>query len=145
MPGGFSRDDFLIDHDARTATCPAGHTVAISARGWASFGARCAACPLLQRCTASRQGCRLELSEHDRELVEARRAWRDGDFTAEYRRWRPMVERTIAWLVADGHRRVRYRGIRKNQLGLSMRVAAVNLRRLIRLGLERDGAWVLAA
>ena len=25
MPGGFVRDDFLVDHDARTVTCPAGH------------------------------------------------------------------------------------------------------------------------
>ena len=27
VPGGFDRDDFIIDHPARTATCPAGHTV----------------------------------------------------------------------------------------------------------------------
>ena len=26
--------------------------------------------------------------------------WRDGDFADDYRQWRPMVERTIAWLVA---------------------------------------------
>ena len=30
-----------------------------------------------------------------------------------------MVERSIAWLVADGNRRVRYRGVVRNQLGLS--------------------------
>jgi hypothetical protein len=40
-------------------------------------------------------------------------------------RWRPMVERSMAWLVAIGHRRVRYRGVARNQLGLSLRVAAV--------------------
>ena len=34
-----------------------------------------------------------------------------------------------------GHRRVRYRGVERNQLGLTMRVAAINLRRLINLGL----------
>jgi IS5 family transposase len=42
-----------------------------------------------------------------------------------------MVERSIAWLVANGHRRVRYRGLARNQLGLLLRVAAVNLRRLL--------------
>jgi hypothetical protein len=56
-----------------------------------------------------------------------------------------MVERSIAWLVASGHRRVGYRGIERNQLGLSLRVAGLNLRRLINLGLDHNGAWVLAS
>ena len=56
-----------------------------------------------------------------------------------------MVERSIAWLVADGCRRVPYRGIARNDQWWSLRVAAVNLRRLLVLGLARhDGAWVLA-
>lgn len=54
------------------------------------------------------------------------------------------MERSIAWLVADGHRRVRYRGVARNQLGLSLRVAAINLRRLINLGLDHRQGWVLA-
>jgi len=54
-----------------------------------------------------------------------------------------MVERSIAWLVADNHRRVRYRGVHKNQLGLSLRVAALNLRRLVNLGLHHNGSWAL--
>ena len=56
-----------------------------------------------------------------------------------------MVERSISWLVADRHRRVRYRGIERNQLGLTIRVAAINLRRLVNLGLTRDGPnWSIA-
>jgi IS5 family transposase len=144
VPGGFDRDDFTIDHDAGTATCPAGHTVAITDKGNALFRIRCRGCPLAGRCTTSPHGRTLQVSPHDRELVEARRAWREGHFAAEYRRWRPMVERSIAWLVADNHRRVRYRGVRKNQLGLAHRVAAVNLRRLLNLGLRHDGGWILA-
>jgi hypothetical protein len=55
-----------------------------------------------------------------------------------------MVERSIAWLVADGCRRVPCRGIARND-PWSLRVAAVNLRRLLVLGLARhDDAWVLA-
>jgi hypothetical protein len=66
-------------------------------------------------------------------------------FQQSYRRWRPMMERSIAWLVADGCWRVPYRGIERNDLWWSLRVAAVNLRRLLVLGLARhDGAWVLA-
>ncbi|MGH3658875.1 MAG: transposase, partial [Micromonosporaceae bacterium] len=45
VPGGFTRDDFVIDHDARTATCPGGHTVPIAPKGGASFGPRCQRCP----------------------------------------------------------------------------------------------------
>jgi hypothetical protein len=38
-----------------------------------------------------------------------------------------------------------YRGIGRNSLGWSLRVAAVNLRRLLVLGLAgQDRAWVLA-
>jgi IS5 family transposase len=144
VPDGFNRDDFKVDHDARTASCPAGHTVTITANGYATFGVRCRGCPLRERCTTARTGRVLRIREHDKELVEARRAWRDGDFRDDYRQWRPMVERSIAWLVTHGHRRVRYRGIERNQLGLSHRVAAINLRRLINLGLTRDGpTWIL--
>ena len=65
-------------------------------------------------------------------------------FAAEYRQHRPMVERSISWLVSRGQRRVRFRGVERNQQGLSMRVAALNLRRLVNLGLVHDGAWRLA-
>jgi hypothetical protein len=66
-------------------------------------------------------------------------------FQQSYRRWRPMVERSLAWLVADGCRRVPYRGIGRNDLWWSLRVAAVNLRRLLVLGLtRRDETWALA-
>ena len=40
-------------------------------------------------------------------------AARDAEWLAEYRQHRPMVERTIAWLTR-GNRRVRYRGVTKN-------------------------------
>jgi IS5 family transposase len=143
MPGGFDRDDFVIDHTARTATCPAGHTVTITTKGRATFGTRCRSCPFRDRCTTRAAGRILHISEHDDELVEARRAWQAGDFMDDYRRWRPMVERSIAWLVADNHRRVRYRGLTKNQLALSMRIAALNLRRLVNLGLHHNGTWAL--
>jgi IS5 family transposase len=145
VPDGFDRDDFVIDHDARTATCPAKVTVTITASGAATFGTRCRGCTLLDRCTRSKTGRTLKIKEHDLELVEARRAWRDGDFADDYRQHRPMVERSLAWLVARGHRRVRYRGIDRNQHALSVRVAAINLRRLVNLGLTRGPTgWALS-
>jgi IS5 family transposase len=141
--GRFSRDDFTVDHTARTVTCPAGHTVPISTNGGARFGRRCDDCPLRERCTTAQTGRQLEITAHDAELAEARRAWRDGDFTDDYRRWRPMVERSLAWLVRPG-RRVAYRGVARNQIWLAHRAAAVNLQRLITLGLDHNGTWVMA-
>jgi IS5 family transposase len=144
VPGGFDRDDFVVDTDAGTATCPAGHTVRLTPGRSAVFGAFCRGCPLLRRCTRSKKGRTLHVHHFDAELVESRRAWRDGDFADDYRQWRPMVERSIAWLVAKGNRRCRFRGVQANRLGLSLRAAAINLRRLVNLGLtRRRGKWKL--
>jgi IS5 family transposase len=140
--GRYNRDDFTVDHHARTATCPAGVTVKITATGTAPFGVRCRGCPLRTRCTTSRTGRTLVLTAHDTELVEARRAWRDGDFADDYRRWRPMVERSLAWLVRPG-RRVAYRGLARNRLWLAHRAAAINLQRLVNLGLTNTNGWQL--
>ena len=55
-----------------------------------------------------------------------------------------MIERTIAWLTR-GNRRLRYRGIVKNDQWLHHRAAALNLRRLVTLGLDHTGTnWAIA-
>jgi len=144
IAGGFTVDDFTVDHAAGTATCPNGLTRTISRSGWATFGAACTGCPLRARCTRSRAGKTLRVSAHDARSRAARRAARDPDWLAEYRQHRPMVERTIAWLTR-GNRRLRYRGVIKNDHWLHHRAAALNLRRLINLGLGHDGtAWALS-
>jgi len=145
VAGGFSRDDFVIDHHAHSVTCPAGHTVGITAKGNARFSRYCVDCPLRSRCTNAVAGKTLHIRDHDDELVFARQAFRDPVVLDHYRRHRPMVERSIAWLVARGHRRVRYRGVDRNQLWLSTRLAALNLRRLLNLGLHnQDEGWAIA-
>jgi IS5 family transposase len=144
IDSGYTRDDFTVDHDQRTVTCPQGHTVNITAQGAATFGTRCRQCPLRQRCTTSKTGRNLKISDHDDELVAARQAWRDKTFMDDYRQYRPMVERSIAWIVTNGHRRIRYRGVEANRAQLALRVAAINLRRLVNLGLNHNaGAWAI--
>jgi hypothetical protein len=55
-----------------------------------------------------------------------------------------MVERTIAWLVTNNSRRVRCIGVDANRLDLGLRAAALNLRRLINLGLNHNGTtWAI--
>jgi hypothetical protein len=145
VAGGFTTHDFRIDHQAGLLRCPAGQVAPITSSGQASFARWCQHCPLRRRCTTAKRGRTIRLHPHEGELRAARRQAVTRTFQQSYRRWRPMVERSLAWLVADGCRRVPYRGIERNDLWWSLRVAAVNLHRLLVLGLaRRDSVWVLA-
>ncbi|MFJ2777934.1 transposase [Kitasatospora sp. NPDC087315] len=145
VAGGFVLDDFRIDTIAGTATCPAVHTVPLSPdRGLAlartaNFGRHCTGCPLRERRTTSQTGRNLRIQPGYDLRRTARRqaaepAWQDA-----YRRWRPPVERAVAWLVGHGNRRLRYRGTIKNNAWLHIRGAALNLRTLTNLGLTHNG------
>jgi IS5 family transposase len=143
IPGGFTIDDFTIDTTARTVTCPNGLTVNINRTGSAVFGARCHRCPLRQLCTTAIRGKQVKVHHHHDLLAAARAHALTPEFTEPYRKHRPMVERSIAWLIRRGGRKVRYRGIARNRIGLAHRCAAVNLQRLINLGLGWDNGWQL--
>ena len=145
VAGGFTLDDFDIDQQAATVTCPEGITVTISRGRTARFGAACKACPVRSRCTNAKGGRVIVLHAHHQLLADARAQADTDDFYDTYRRLRPMIERTIAWLVKDNHRRLRYRGTERNQLAWSHRCAAVNIRRLLALGLTHNGdRWTIA-
>ena len=144
VEGGFTIDDFVVDHQARTATCPAGMTRQVTSKGNVTYGIACRDCPLASRCTNSARGRKLTIGQHDQLQREHRKRATDEGFQAVYRQHRPMVERSIAW-ITRGNRRVPYRGIVKNNNWLHHRTAALNLRRLLALGLTiQDGAWTLA-
>jgi hypothetical protein len=148
VPGGFTIDDFTVDETAGQVTCPAGHTRRITATRNVVFGAVCSGCPLRQQCTTSKDGRTLRLHPHDAVLRAARRSWAtDRALRETYRQHRPMVERSIAWLVGirGRCRRVPYRGVAANTWWLHTRTAALNLRRLLNLGLANtNGIWTLA-
>jgi hypothetical protein len=148
VEGGFSCDDFTVDEQAGTVTCPAGRTRPLSASRTATFGALCRDCPLRARCTTSKTGRSLTLHERDDLLRAARADWAaDPDLREDYRQHRPNVERTVAQVATQGGRRIklRYRGTAKNNAWLKHRTAALNLRTLLSRGLTRvDAAWALA-
>lgn len=148
VAGGFTLDDFTVDEAAATMTCPNGVTRPISVGRRVTFGAACRDCPLRARCTTSKTGRKPTVHEHDSVLRQARRQWRDDpDLRVVYRRHRPMVERSIAWLVGPKHRcrKLRYRGVAANDQWLHTRMAGLNLRRLLNLGLFRvEGVWAIA-
>ncbi len=144
VEGGYSIDDFDIDAQARTVTCPAGVTVSFTPKGHAHFGNRCRSCPVRARCTTAAAGRTIRLHPHHDLLAAARAQARTSEFQRAYTTHRPMAERTIAWLVRN-NRRCPYRGTRKNRHWLTLRAAAVNLKRLTSLGLHHNGTnWAIA-
>jgi Transposase DDE domain len=81
-------------------------------------------------------------------LRQARKDWATReDLRDTYRQYRPMVERSIAWLIGPKGRcrRLRYRGVISNDQWLGMRMAALNLRRMINMGLQpaTGGGWII--
>jgi hypothetical protein len=148
VKGGFTRDDFTVDDQAGTVTCPAGVTRAIPPARHVVFGAACTACPLRGQCTTSKSGRVLSLHPLDHLLRAARQRWAaDPALREDYARHRPNVERVIAQVATFRGRRLklRYRGEASNHAWLKRRTAALNLRNLASQGLtRRDGAWALA-
>jgi Transposase DDE domain len=81
-------------------------------------------------------------------LRQARRdrAVRD-DLRDNYRQHRPLVERSIAWLIGPRNRcrQLRHRGTAKGSQRLHLRMAGLNLRRMISLELRprAGGGWII--
>ena len=143
ITGGFTRDDFTIDTDAQTVTCPAGHTKAVTSAA-ARFGALCRGCPLRARCTTSAAGRSVTVDQHHHRRQANKTRWAQPATQGAHQQHRPMVERSIAWLTRNKARRVPYRGVAANHLWLTTRAAAVNLVRLTNLGVtHNNGAFTL--
>jgi hypothetical protein len=141
-PGGrFTKDQFRLDLQAHTVTCPARVTVAIRpARrggGRARFGAACSVCPLRQACTSSLGGRGVAVHPRETTLAAARARQRDPIWLADYRATRPKVERKLAHLLRRRHggRRARVRGLVRVAQDFKLLAAAVNLARFASLGL----------
>ncbi len=146
VAGGFTLDDFTINEDEHTVTCPAGHTRPMSQGRTVTFGRLCAGCPLRRRCTTAKDGRSMTIHPHEGLLRAARAQARTAGFKQAYPT-RSMIERVISWTATQNGRRVklRYIGTAKNNAWLHNRCAAINLRTLLRHRLtRRDGAWVLA-
>ena len=149
--GRFGKDDFDVDLDGDTVTCPAGHVEAIrrdgDGGGRADFGERCATCPLRERCTTSASGRSVTIHPKEAVLQRAKAAQRDPEWQHDYRSTRPKVERKIAHVVrvSWGGRRARTRGRQRVATDVQTRAAAVNLARLAVLRVSfTNGRWAQA-
>ena len=149
--GHFTKDDFTVDLDDDTVTCPNGITVGIHwgpKEGQARFGTNCATCPLRDRCTSSRHGRGVAVGFYESELADNRRRQTNPDRAADYRSTRPKVERKLAHLMRRRHggRKARVRGKPKVTADFNLLVAAANVARLAVLGLHwnRTTGWAAA-
>jgi transposase len=127
--GFFTKDDFDVDLEAGTVTCPAGQVAAIagkSGRLQARFGASaCSACPLSTRCTNRPGGRTVTISTDEDLLAPARKARWGNEFRQRYRQ-RAQVERKNAQLKSR-NAKLPWRGLAKADAWLKLRMAALNL------------------
>lgn len=139
-PEGYKQQDFVIDWEAETVTCPEGR----SASGWfprhdktkegiyVRFGQQCLSCPARQLCAPGKHGRTLFLHAYYEELSQRRRQQQTPAFRQKMK-LRSAVEGTLSVLVRKhGARRARYRGQRKVRLQYQATGAALNLKRAAR-------------
>lgn len=140
---GYSKDEFSIDLDDGTVSCPAGHTTRVRPRrtgagGQARFTPWCADCPLRAACTTSRSGRVISIHPHEARLQQAKTAQRDPAWQQTYRTTRPSVERKTAHFTRRpwGGRKARCRGQARILTDVISRAGAINLAALAVRGLH---------
>ena len=139
----FPKEDFRIDLEAGTCTCPAGNitrTLLPAGRGRDSAGrvyqrvafrfdaAVCGVCPLRPQCLAAKPGTGRTVRLHPQEaLLQQARALQQSEAFAEYRQRRVVVEHRLARLVQLGIRQSRYFGRIKTRFQLLLAATVANL------------------
>jgi hypothetical protein len=109
--GKFTKIDFVIDPEALSATCPAGHTSTTAGWGKDHKGRRirvirfgpdlCSGCQMRAQCTTSPAGRVVTLNFHEARL-QAARAEQARPATRRKLRRRSLVERKLAELKMHG-------------------------------------------
>jgi len=149
--GRFTKDQFDIDLDGDTVTCPNGQSTTIrrgkDGDGTASFAQACNDCPLRAQCTTSGDGRTITVGRYEQRLADARQQQKDPDWVADYRATRPKVERKLGHLMRRKHggRRARMRGTIKIDADFNLLATAHNLARLAVLNIRcTTTGWAVA-
>jgi len=141
--GLFPKTNFVIDPEAPSATCPAGHT-STDAHAVRDHKGRptqrlyfsievCGGCPLRPQCVKGEGARSITLSVHEARMAKARADELKPSVKAKLHR-RPVVERKIDHLQDLGMRKARYRGRRKTLLQALLAATVANFGRLHLLG-----------
>ncbi len=139
----FPKEDFKIDLESDTCTCPAGVVTRDKCRlkghgdgkgGWQRqwgfvFDADvCITCPLRSKCVASKNGKGRTVSLHPQEaLLQQARILQHSETFREYQKRRQVSEHRLARLVQLGIRQARYIGRVKTLFQLSLAATVANL------------------
>ena len=139
----FPKEDFHIDLEAGSCTCPAGQvtrTMVPAGRRTGQTGrtyrleafrfdaAVCGVCPLQSQCVAAKPGTGRTVQLHPQEaLLQQARALQRSEAFAEYRQRRVVVEHRLARLVQLGIRQSRYFGRAKTRFQLYLAATVANL------------------
>ena len=138
------KEDFRIDLEAGTCTCPAGQATRIirppgtrtgptgrthRLKGFRFDGAVCGVRPLRSRCVAAKPGTGRTVQLHPQEaLLQQARALQQSEAFGEYRQRRVVVEHRLARLVPTGNPPVPPLRPRQNQVpALAATVANLTL------------------
>ena len=139
----FPKEDFRIDLEAGSCTCPAGHVtrrMVPAGRRTGQTGrtyrleafrfdaAVCGVCPLRPRCVAAKPGTGRTVQLHPQEaLLQQARALQQSEAFAGYRQRRVVVEHRLARLVQLGIHQSRYFGRAKTKFQLYLAATVANL------------------
>ena len=139
----FPKEDFRIDLETMTCTCPAGEecrTVVpqgrrqdragndVEVQAFAFDPAVCAACPLRAQCVKAGPGKGRTVTIHPQErLLQEARAFQHRAAFAPYRAQRQVAEHRLARLMQLGLRQARYFGRTKTLFQLLLAATVANL------------------
>ena len=139
----FPKEDFRIDLESGSCTCPAGQvtlTIVPAGRRTDQTGrtyrleafrfdaAVCGECPLRSQCLAAKPGTGRRVRLHPQEaLLQQARALQHSEAFAEYRQRRVVVEHRLARLVQLGIRQSRYCERAKTRFQLYLAATVANL------------------
>jgi len=140
----FPKEDFHIDLEAGTCTCPAGKVTrrmvtvttrvdrssgrACRVKGFHFHGGTCRKCQLRDACVAAGNGKGRTITLHPQEaLLQQARALQYSEAFVEYRKRRQVSEHRLARLMQLGIRQARYFGRAKTLFQLLMAATVANL------------------
>jgi len=141
----YPKSMFKYDEKKRTLTCPQGVTTRESFRDYQKditiyhFPlSKCGKCTVRSKCTNSADGRRtVSISSVNAELREAE-IYNSTEQFKEDMKLRPLIEGKLSELTRyHGLRRARYRGLKKVSLQFFFTAAAVNIKRWIKVMLDK--------
>jgi hypothetical protein len=138
----FRKQDFTLDLEAMTITCPAGQQQLIQLGKTVKFDAQvCQGCPLKPKCTDAGpdKGRSVSIAKDERLQHQRRQRVRTAEGRAVLRR-RVRAEHRLAHIVARQGDRARYLGVRKNLFDVRRAAALQNLETIQRRRRQATGA-----